>query len=1196
MKRFLTLLLITGLFTSLQATNWLEISSGQDYESKVELLSSNISKTTLQLNLSGFWYNEVETERGTAWAINIEGSANRLEKGKPSLPLFATSLIIPANAKMVVEVVGSSFVEYENVLIAPSKGSISRSIDPATVPYEFGPQYKRDEFFPLSTSTLRQPYIVRDYRGQTVLINPFSYNPITKVLRVYSEITVQITENGISNINTATNVEPEKIDASFQSIYKSHFLNYQASAQRYDPVDDHGNMLIIAHGDFMDGMDDYIDWKTKTGTEIEMVDVATIGGAPQIKTYIADYYNNNGLTFVLLIGDSQQLPSSTLSSFDSDQDYAYIVGNDRYPDIFVGRFSAENTSHVATMVQRTIDYERYPSDTASWYKNAIGIASNQGPGDDDEFDFAHIRNIQDSKLIPFTYDYAYELFDGSQGGEDADGHPTPAMVEEAVNSGASIINYTGHGGTTSWVSSNFSNSDVNNLTNVDKLPFIISVACVNGNFVNNTCFAEAWTRAEDNGSPTGAIAVFMSTNNQDWAPPMRGQDEMNDILTEVYEDNIKRTFGGICINGCMNMNDNYGNDGYLTTDTWTIFGDPSLLLRTTTAQIMTASHPATIFLGSTSLTVNSDAEGGTAALTMNGEIIGTATIEGGVATIMFDPLNNIGTMDLVITSFNYSPYESTVEIVPAEGPYVINVGNTVDDSNGNNNGFVDYTESILLTLDQANVGIEDALNINCVLSSESEFVTITDSIEDYGTIAVADTVSVQNGFAFDVAGNIPDETKIFFNISSEDGETREVWESAFFIMAHAPALNFSSFTIDDNSGNQNGKIDPGETVDFIVDLSNNGSSEAFSVIGNLTSSNQYITINSFDVAYGDMAGNDTISGIFSVTADMETPEGTEAEFEITITAEYGINSNSSFSTFIGQKPVLIIDLASGTGSPEAMMECFDELNVGADLQTDSFPEEINIYQSIFIILGVYPDNHVLTVEEGSLLDLFLEGGGRIYMEGGDTWYYDQQTTVHPKFFINGLADGADDLGRIIGHSDGWLQNYAFNYDGPNSYIDRLGPMTESIVILQNESPAYGTAISHENDVYKTIGSSACFGGLVDEEGSTKDGLMAEYLYFFDISFLWTGTEENSISENTVSAYPNPFNRTVNISLNLDKLQNVEVSIYNLTGKKVASLINQEQQLGKHIYSWDAKDAPAGIYFYSVKAGDQSFIRKLILTK
>ena len=554
-------------------------------------------------------------------------------------------------------------------------------------------------------------------------------------------------------------------------------------------------------------------------------------------------------------------------------------------------------------------------------------------------------------------------------------------------------------------------------------------------------------------------------------------------------------------------------------------------------------------------------------------------------------------MDLVITAFNYFPYESTVEIVPASGPYIVNVGDSIDDSNGNNNGFVDYTEVILLTLDQANVGIEDAISVECEISTENEFITISDNAESYGTIAISDTVSVANGFAFDVANNIPDGTKISFTISSENGSTKEIWESTFIILAHAPILNYSSFTINDDAGNQNGRIDPGETVDITIKLANNGSSEAFNVIGNLSCVNDLITINTFDVNYNNMPGQDTVSGTFSITASDELIEGTTVNFDVDIAADFEISGNGNFTTFVGQKPILLIDFSTETGSAEAMMECFAELNVGADQFIESFPADIEIYQSIFVILGVYPNNHVLSDENGVLLSQFLDQGGKLYMEGGDTWAFDDPTEVHSKFLINGIDDGNDDLGRIIGETGNMLDGYAYDYEGPNSYIDRIVAKEGATLILQNEAPSYGTTVSYENDTYKTIGSSSCFGGLVDEDGgSTKDGLMAEYLYFFEIFYLWTGIEDNSIDESSVNAYPNPFENLVNISVDLAKTQNVEINIYNLIGEKVTTLVKHELQLGNHVYSWDAKDAPAGIYFYSVKTGNQTFTRKLVLTK
>jgi len=71
---------------------------------------------------------------------------------------------------------------------------------------------------------------------------------------------------------------------------------------------------------------------------------------------------------------------------------------------------------------------------------------------------------------------------------------------------------------------------------------------------------------------------------------------------------------------------------------------------------------------------------------------------------------------------------------------------------------------------------------------------------------------------------------------------------------------------------------------------------------------------------------------------------------------------------------------------------------------------------------------------------------------------------------------------------------------------------------------------------------------------------------------------------------------VNIGVNLKESQNVEISIYSLAGQKVKTLVDAEQGSGKQIYSWEAVNVPAGIYFYSVKTGTHTFTKKLVLTK
>ena len=224
-------------------------------------------------------------------------------------------------------------------------------------------------------------------------------------------MTIEIYQNGKSAINPLVKTKTfDKVDTEFNNIYSSHFLNKDAT--KYTPVEEQGNMLVISYGTFMSEMQPYVDWKNTIGIPTEMVDVASIGNSSAIKTYIANYYNTNGLTYVLLVGDAAQVPTSYASG-DSDNDYSYIVGTDHYPDIFVGRFSAENTIHVQTMVQRTIDYEQNPTTGYDWYTRSIGIASQEGTGDDDEYDYEHMRNMQ-ADLLSYTYSYNSEFFEGAQ--------------------------------------------------------------------------------------------------------------------------------------------------------------------------------------------------------------------------------------------------------------------------------------------------------------------------------------------------------------------------------------------------------------------------------------------------------------------------------------------------------------------------------------------------------------------------------------------------------------------------------------------------------------------------------------------------------------------------------------------------------------------------------------------------------------
>ena len=70
---------------------------------------------------------------------------------------------------------------YKNFDIAPSKGNLFSNVNPNSIEYQFSDQYSIDDFYPGKLVDLRDPYIVRDFRGQTVIAYPFQYNPVQKV-------------------------------------------------------------------------------------------------------------------------------------------------------------------------------------------------------------------------------------------------------------------------------------------------------------------------------------------------------------------------------------------------------------------------------------------------------------------------------------------------------------------------------------------------------------------------------------------------------------------------------------------------------------------------------------------------------------------------------------------------------------------------------------------------------------------------------------------------------------------------------------------------------------------------------------------------------------------------------------------------------------------------------------------------------
>tara|TARA_S200000501_G_scaffold271423_2_gene255180 strand:- start:14319 stop:17615 length:3297 start_codon:yes stop_codon:yes gene_type:complete len=1014
---------IFWIFIYLNAQSWVEINSSEPKESNWVLNSLSNNTTQILFELPGFYMVDIKDNKKS---INFPDGAPILESGYPDLPQVARSIIIPDLANMSMEVVKSEFIDIQDMDIISSKGNLYRDVSISSVPYSYSEVYEKDLFYPEKIAFLRDPYILGSVRGQTIVIRPIQYNPISNTLRVYTKIELKIEEDGVSTINPLVQYPSKNIiNRSHHFIYEDHFLNYSSTAVRYDPLSELGKMLVICHGPFINAMSPFIEWKNIKGVPTEIIDVNDIGGnSDEIKEFVENYYYQESLVFLLLVGDIEHIPSPRFSlgngsNSPADASYGFIAGDDFYPEVFVGRFSAEDTIHVNTMVSRTIAYERYPDSDGEWFKKGSGFASNQGPGDDGEYDDDHLDIIR-QKLLDYNYVEIDQVYDPTG---------TVSQGESAINEGRSIINYTGHGSNSGWGNGcPMNNTDVNSLVNTGgKWPFIWTVACVTGEFHVGTCFAETWLRATHNDEPSGAIAKFASTVNAAWNPPMDAQDEMNSIFVESYENNTKRTFGGLSLNGCMEMNDNYGTAGYHETLFWTIFGDPSVVVRSDIPQELDVNFESILIIGETEYSLNTGIQGANVAISMDGELVGGAISDGnGNALVVFEnPIEVPGELLLVVTAYNAIPFEASIDAIAPEGPYVL-----LEEFNVYSSGWsgessnLNFGEAGYIMVNINNSGNENANNLILNLYNLDGLVSLDVSSFELDSLLPGQD-SLVGPFQFQIGINIDDQQEINFTLEASSGE--QSWSQEIDISANAPNFGVVSLNFDNLS------LDPGDSDSINISIENIGHASLAFPDFSLSTGDPNFTINEGVTSIGDVSSWDIASQIsinFLLTAEGDLLPGYTGLVNLNISSLE--NSLYQFNLPIPITVGLMVeDFENGN------FNSFNWLHEGS---SDWFVTSVESYQGDFAARSGEIGNSEFTtikIEKNLPYSGELSFRAKISSQSGDAL----------AFFVNGVQYGPNLTGILD-----WTE-YSFEIDAGEKIFswvymkDQFGTVGEDMAML-----------------------------------------------------------------------------------------------------------------------------------------------------
>ncbi|MBR6928866.1 MAG: T9SS type A sorting domain-containing protein [Bacteroidales bacterium] len=1162
MKKVLLSLVFVALSVMTYAQKWTSLGESTPTCPEVTLVSSSEQQVVVDFTLGGFNMTKVETPNGIQQVVSVPEMATMLEAGAPDLPQFPVPAIIGDMAEMQVSIVNSTFTDYENVEVAPSKGNFSRQIDPASVPYTYGEMYNQNAFYPAEQAVLESPYILRDYRGQNIMVRPFAYNPVTKTLRVYHHMTIamnKVSDNGENPKTTRKSIQ--KVAPETKAAYQSRFINYKECQTRYNFIEDRGEMLVICADQFMAKMQAFVDWKNQSGRPTTMVSVTEVGGNSDnaIKSYITNLYNDpeHNLVYVLFVGDYEHITPHSVSGERSDNWFGQVAGSDHYPEVFIGRFSVQNDLHVESQVNKVIYYERDLRDNTpekatnelTWVNKGLGIGYiGAGNGHYGEDDYQHIDLIRDT-LEHYTYEHVTELHGGGGGA-------STTSISNTINDGVSIINYCNHGSETSWGVANYSTSHVNALVNDNKWPIVWSVACLCGKFnyggANGECFAEAWMRATDNttGVPTGAIGGMFSWMSQPWIPPMYGQDEMVDILCEWRSTDLyNHTLGAASLNGNMNVIDMSGSQGYDTHDTWVLFGDPSLMVRTDNPVSMNITlQPAVLMIGMSELEITAEnTPFGIATLMMDGEVLASSYIEDGSCTLSFPPMSNVGDATLTVMGYNKITEIMTVPVLPAEGPYV-----TVTNFTPN---FAPVNVETSLTMSFKNVGVDPTNgNTNVTLSCADDRVEILNSTAQFGVLPADESITLQDAFSFIVAEGVEDGTRFQIDVEMTDG--RQTWSGRVFITAGQASLDYSG-------AEWAGSYVPGDELTILANFKNIGHYMATNAIATIACESEYVTLLNPTIEFGTIDPEGTAPCVFHIAIDPECPATQQIPISFTMQADGEIFAEGSI--ILKNSCIVIVEMTDSYGdgwNGNKLRVAFDDGTPSVDLTlTDgnSGTETLEIGSGVHVTLTwvngqyAYECSFVMKYEDGTII---YQGSN---LSAGVLHEFD--CNCNGEFPGGNFNPGVENLMSSVE-----IGSVILTWDAPADALDYT-VYRNGIQIAQVEEPAYVDQVFSEIHftycVVANYESGSSYPECIDVKGELS-------------------LEEN---ESEFAIYPNPTNGTLYINGG-----NTEYSyvMYNGMGQVVAN------GNAKGTEQISVEGMTKGVYFLRLTSGTQVLVEKVVV--
>ena len=1095
----------------------------------------------------------IVSTQGEYQQIGFQGCLPKGIVGEPTLPWQSVSLLLPQGQEAVsIDVEFLDFVELEgcfNLYPGQKPRPISSEEE---IPFAKNESlYRSNEAYPIqnfsNVSTQYLNGVAFAFSGFT----PVQYVPATGKVSYAQTVKVTIeTSTSRDDHGRKLWLTPEN-EASIQRLAQNPTVlsTYNKRGREVGGYD----MLVITSEEWIPSFGEYLNLYNDKGIRTRIVALEDIYASmegrdeqEQIRNYIIQEYEDNGISIVSLGGDvsivpyrslycwaqegeEDQLPSDmyyacldgTLND-DNDDRWGEVGEDDLLPELGIGRLPFNTEAQFETIMHKTFSYLQNP--VLGEFTSPILGAEHLGDGYYGSIDMERligVNNDYDYTTIGYPEDYNFKRYYATpqhdfKGGE----------FRDLIGTGGQYVHHVGHANddyVAGWYGSSMGNSFFSGNDGINhNYQIFHSHGCICGDFPRS-CVLEKMVTIE-----TGFV-VTVGNSRYGWYMPWGDgmaahihremidaycHDHIPSVGMALREAKIA-TAPWVAIpfqlrdeeNGCLRWNIYCLN----------VLGDAALCPWFEEPFTPNVVYEQGLMVGKTSTTVHVshfDVPLDNFSVSLfDGETLLARGItdEDGDVELSFEPLETVGALKLIVTG--QSTWPQTLEVTGFESGEAYVYGDILA-----LNGEAEFGSSRFVSIAIYNKGDVSAFNIYPEVTTECEYVTSVPGNLIIAELPANSTEHFDQGGLIQIADNIPDNTVFTLELTTYVGETTHTTQKNF--IAKAPNLQFAEIEVDDSQGDQNGFIDQGEYITLKIHGKNIGHALAPEAYLTAICDDERVQLVNNNIAIGDV----DIDGDFVA--------------EISFTSDYDILGGTLFH----------IDLELHTGS------------------------YVTPYDYKFSI-GVA----VETFESGDFS--FVE-----WEHAGDQHWFITDDEVHSGTYSARSGEIDDD-------EVSYLYIYAdILVDGEISFWFKTSTETRKDLFAFFMDGQKKDWWSGENDwtftSYSFEAGSHIFQWIYDKNHNGQAG--SDCAWIDDITFprtcVITKVEETVVKKNN-TLYPNPTTGCFTIELEEES----NVNIFNMLGQNVMSLnkVNGHQQI-------NMENALKGMYFVQIQSENGTEVKKLIV--